>query len=227
MTGSPRLDLIVIRAHLFGVSVPAETADPAAANVALVLTGVFARQDPHAGLAIVAQASRASQLYSIGGRLPDGAVLREVYADRAVAERDGVLELLRLPRTTRGAVHVAMVSPGAPAWAGAQTAGVPGQLILADPHEFSLARSWFSGFTPEPATEQGRFVGYRLMPEPRYEREYGVKRGDLVTAINGVPFDSPDAGAALLQNASGKTVEITVQREGVVLNMTLPVDGAS
>jgi len=86
----------ILRANLFGaapgVDAPLVTADD------LLLTGTFASDDPAQGFAMLGKAADHIAVVRVGAATPDGAVLREVYPDRVVIERDGVLMALALVR---------------------------------------------------------------------------------------------------------------------------------
>jgi len=67
----------------------------------LKLVGVFASEDSSA-LAIIVSGRQPEAIYGIGDTLPGNATLRAVHADRVILERGGVLETLRLPRSSLG-----------------------------------------------------------------------------------------------------------------------------
>ena len=52
-------------------------------------------------------------------------------------------------------------------------------------------------------------------------REAGLRRGDLVTAVNGAPIGSASDLAAAIADAGGKSISLTVLREGRSLTLTL------
>ena len=78
--------------------------------------------------------------------------------------------------------------------------------------------------TPEPHEANGKFVGFRLMPGSNVGlfNQLGLQPGDIVTAINGTPLDSPAAGAqALSAAASSPQVNLSLTRGGQQLNLPI------
>ncbi len=61
-----------------------------------------------------------------------------------------------------------------------------------------------------------------LHPPKRYLRQYGLRDGDTLTAVNGVTLTDPDDLANALKGA-GKSLSLTFVRDGVQLTKTLPV----
>lgn len=202
----------VVNAHLFGEAPGAPEADAAQAAKQLVLTGTIASADPRRGFAILGDPAHGTQVFSVGSTLPNGARLEQVLADRVMIASNGASRTLLLPRGSRrgGALQIASAAADPPA-------------STLNPRQFSHARSWFSGFMARPLTSNDAFKGYVLHPQSRYKRLYGVHDGDLVTAINGVPLDSPDAAADQLQQFNGPAVSLTVMRDGVLQDLKLDI----
>ena len=51
------------------------------------------------------------------------------------------------------------------------------------------------GVETEPATENGRFVGFRLVslyPEDERMQSTGLEPGDVITSVNGQPIERPE-----------------------------------
>ena len=59
---------------------------------ALVLTGIIAYTDPKQGFAIIGGTVESTYLVRPGERLPDGSLIREIYAQHVVLEYEGRLE---------------------------------------------------------------------------------------------------------------------------------------
>ncbi|HDP89027.1 MAG TPA: type II secretion system protein GspC [Thioalkalivibrio sp.] len=197
--------------HLFGTTeVIVDTAAEAPeTKLDLKLVGVFATGDSSA-LAIIAPGRRPEALYGIGDSLPGNATLRAVYADRVVLERNGVLETLRLPRESLGAG----VSIGTPSSA---TTGIATELQRYRREAMRNPARMAEMVAAEPVEEDGRFVGYRVTPRqdlPVFE-QLGFQAGDVVTEVNGVALDTPEAGIrALRQLATARELNVTVLRNG-------------
>lgn len=188
------------------------------ASGAFLLSGVIASRDPKAGYAIVGRAGQPTRLYHAGGLLVGlgSGRLYEVYEDRVILDLEGRFETLRLPHpgsaasgtTARvlQAANVQSVRSNEPeSTAGTDTNKVP----------MSPARM-FRNLNPVPRFAAGRFGGLRLMPSPDDEEKFGVRNGDLVVAVNGVPLTNASAVNGLLANqANGHaTVSLTVLRDG-------------
>lgn len=200
--------------HLFGTTeVVVDTAAEAPeTRLDLKLIGVFATADSSA-LAIIAPGRRPEALYGIGDSLPGNATLRAVYADRVVLERDGVLETLRLPHESLGAG----VSIGTPGSASGTPTGIATELQRYRHEAMRNPARMAEMVTAEPVEENGRFVGYRVTPRqdlPVFE-QLGFQAGDVVTEVNGVALDTPEAGIrALRQLATARELNVTVLRHG-------------
>ena len=199
--------------HLFGsTDVVAETAAEAPeTKLDLKLVGVFATGDS-SSLAIIAPGRRPEALYGIGDALPGNATLRAVYPDRVILERNGALETLRLPRESLGDG----VSLGA-ASVTASTGDLASDLQRYRREAMRNPARMAEMVTAEPVQDGGRFVGYRLTPRqdlPVFE-QLGFQPGDVVTEVNGVALDKPEAGIrALRQLATARELNVTVLRNG-------------
>jgi general secretion pathway protein C len=212
---NPALQLaIILNSHLFGASPVSATAEARETTMPLILAGVIAGKDPAKGQAIIGQNAMAAKVYSVGGAIAGGATLHEVYADHVILERNGTMEILKLPRNAQG------VGP-----AGASSAPPPARASgLANTNPTLLA-----GLVRiQPVFSQGKLSGYRIFPGGSRGNtvfsQLNLKPGDLITAVNGTPLD--DAGKAMdvLQTlSSSASATVTVSRNGqpqeVNLNM--------
>jgi general secretion pathway protein C len=69
----------------------------------------------------------------------------------------------------------------------------------------------------QPYIELGTFRGFRLRPgrQSNLLRQLGLRPGDVVTSVNGVPLDSMAQAMESLRNfADSDQMDITVQRNG-------------
>jgi type II secretory pathway component PulC len=104
---------LLTNAHLFGQASPATSAAPdsAPAPAILVLTGVIASEDPAHGMGILGASPLAAKLYAVGDSLPGGGLLRSVYPDHVLFERDGAVQTLYLQkRSAVAAISAAAVA---------------------------------------------------------------------------------------------------------------------
>ena len=67
----------------------------------LQLRGTIAAGDETMAHAIIADGNGKDKVYFINDAVPGGAVLHEVYTDRVILNRAGILETLRLPRVSK------------------------------------------------------------------------------------------------------------------------------
>jgi general secretion pathway protein C len=71
-----------------------------------------------------------------------------------------------------------------------------------------------------PAVEGDYFLGYRVMKpvDPALLESLGLEPGDILTAVNGVPLDTPDYGIQLLNAMSGTgMLTFTVRRGNEII----------
>jgi general secretion pathway protein C len=153
----------------------------------------------------------------VGGALPGGVRLHEVYPDRVLLDRNGAIESLLLPRKLLGVAPAAaplMQSPGQRLAALAQNGGgaLLGGLIR--------PTAVFSG---------GKLTGYRIFPGGRTNlaafTQLGLRPGDLVTAVNGTPLDDPNRANDIFQTiGSAGSANVTVQRNGQLQDISLNLE---
>ena len=96
--------------------------------------------------------------------------------------------------------------------------GIGGEL-LALPRE-SLSQL----INMEPVMDaDGRMEGYRLTPRARraWFDSLGLVSGDLLTAVNGVPFGPDSIEQARREMSGGNDMMLTIQRDGEQLEITV------
>lgn len=221
--------LAVIRriaaARLFGESTgdPASTDDGGGAvppsSLALVLAGVFAREDPGAGRAIIGETAATGRLYGVGATLPGGARLTEVHPDRVILERGGQREALTLPRSTMpaqpatgGATNVPALAPAASASSSPSPLGAS---IAEDPARFIRWQAML---------RDGQVAGVRVYPgeQTALFTRSGLRPGDLVVAVNDSPLTDQATAAQFLRMLAGAPSSVvTVERDGRTENLSI------
>lgn len=204
--------------HIFGTaSAPAGNLNNAPdTTLALTLHGIVAgKRASDSRALIVANGDEAP--YAIGAQLPGGAVIRAIYPDRVLLERDGRVEALRLPRpddnSGGGAVSpsrgVAMQRQ--PASAQPQNLGQLRQEIANNPQRLmDVVRAM-------PVMDHGKLTGYRIYPagNPSAFNQLGLKPGDVVTGVNGIPLTDPAQSMRVLSSLkTSEQVSITLTRNG-------------
>jgi general secretion pathway protein C len=216
----------VVSAHLFGAapSARAATGSDGAPDtkLPLELSGIIAVRDPVAGYAILGERGKPTRMYRAGAPLTTGGGgrLYQVFADRVVLDFDGRLETLRLPRTTLPGFF----QPLAPVEvADTAATSAPADPASASPQtQVSLGESAFGEVNAEPNNVDGHLAGMVLHPVKQTQRQYGLRDGDMLTAVDGVEITDADVLADTLKKA-GQSLTLTVVRDGVTQTKTLPV----
>lgn len=205
-------------AHLFGAAefaaAPIDAANAPNTQLPLVLSGVMATGDPNIGYAILGEKGKQARLYWPGVSLESGpgGRLYQIFADRVVLDLNGRLETLRLPHDNPLWGVPTAQSASAESGPG-PAAGPPGP--VQDPGlVVTAAESAFSSLNVE--------QNMQLHPGKRYQREYGLRDGDVLTAVNGVEITDSDVLTNVLK-ASGKSLSLTFTRDGIQKTVNLPL----
>ncbi len=204
----------------------------------LTVLGVIAAEDPKAGLAILRSDEAGERRYAVGDEVVPGVTLDSVLPDRILLSRGGVLEALRLPRELMPGVAGSQRQPPA-ATAGnpaatmtgptTNTAGIAQPFVT--PNVVPAGIDWNRAMAdlrvdPErlarevsllPVLEGGKMVGVRVNAGPNQAlvNAMGLRPDDVVTAINGIPLDSPGRAAEVARAlADARSATIEVRRDG-------------
>ncbi len=228
------------RLHLFGTAAANNSSSaPVVAEVPetrlrLVLRGVIATSDKELARAIISEPRGEEKYYAVDDKLPGGAILKEIAADRVILQsRVGRMETLRLPKEfgKSGPVARGRVSTRP---AGSSSARnritpriTPAELrsyrdkLLSNPQELvGLIRS-------RPVREGGRIKGYKLFPgkDRALFNRLGLRSGDVIVSVNGMDLSDPANGLALLgQLSSASQMSVVVERRGRRQTVTLSLD---
>lgn len=207
----------VAQKHIFG------TATASAGNLnnapdttlALTLHGIVAgKRASDSRALIVANGDEAP--YAIGAQVPGGATIRAIYPDRVLLERDGRVEALRLPKPDDNGGGAVTQSPGMAmqrpqAYAQPQNLGQLRQEIANNPQRLmDVVRAM-------PVMDHGKLTGYRIYPagNPSAFNQLGLKPGDVVTGVNGIPLTDPAQSMRVLSSLkTSEQVSITLTRNG-------------
>jgi general secretion pathway protein C len=215
----PPLDVVAItNAHLFGAA-PLAAQDPNNAsptNVALVLTGTIASNDPQSGLAILGPTAQSAKVYAVGDMLPGNVRLHSVYADRVIIDRNGQLESLALPHPMAG--NAPPPSVGNLAATENQPIERMRRMVSEQPNLIGDV------LRATPVFDKGRVTGFRVYPgrDRTALAKIGLHPGDQVTAINGTPLDDRDRGDQILKTlSSASEARVTIIRNGQTQDLTL------
>lgn len=212
----------------------------------LKLRGVFASRDKNAARAIIADARGDEDSYKIGSQLPGGATLSEIHADRVILEHNGRFETLKLPveaadvagsdsggssgqaSTARSSVRPVDRNVNRSNIAGlsstttdnAELLGQYRNALLNDPN------SVMGLINVRPYQKDGQLVGYRLRPgkDRSLLRRFGLRSGDIVTSVNGVPMNNPVKALEVLRDLStASQISVDVLRNGAPQSFTFSV----
>jgi general secretion pathway protein C len=220
LAGNSRTDFEAITsAHLFGVP-GAEpvitTVDAPETRLDLKLRGAVAADDPAMAHAIIADGKGKDSVYFIKDKVPGGALLHEVHADRVILNRAGALETLRLPKLSKAlgqakpSMQTATSSRRPSNFAGNQSADAP--------------TSFTDIIRPQPFMPNGEMKGYRIYPgrDRRKFAALGFRPGDLVTQINGQALDNLQSGMEVFkQLGSATSINVTIERAGQPMEITV------
>lgn len=204
-------------AHIFGVQ-QAENVDAASAQITtapLVLSAVFATNDPEKGFAIIGDSAAASNVYSTGQPVRPGMTLHSVYADRVILDRGGRMEALMLPVQSLAGMQISS-APARPAQS--QFQENLRRIAETNPGAFTEI------IRPQPVFANGVQRGYRVYPGRNRQQfaKLGLQPGDLVVAINGTPLDDPQRGMEIFNTlGSSDRVNVTVERNGQSQDLSL------
>lgn len=229
----------ITSAHLFGQasapapSVAAENAPKTTLD--LKLLGVAAGGTNFPSQAIIANGSNQDQhTYAVGAALPGGAVIHSIFADRVVIAHDGRLESLSLPRPGTSIIATDMHfgnGQGVNMPSRQQDSGNSRPIVSSrfrhriEQHPESLMQY----LKVRPYEDHGKVEGYRVYPgnHAALFHRAGLKPGDLVTRIDGVPLNNGAntvKAMAQLRHAHG-TVQLQVKRQGKSIHITLHLPG--
>lgn len=213
----------IVGAHLFGMEPAAARAGAAGASepqLHLVLTGVIATSNPNEGYAILGEQGQAMRVYHAAAALVNVTIgtLYQVFPDHVVLAFGGRRETLSLPRQhpDGAGVRLARLDAITPA------AEPVLQLISGRDEPPTAAEGWFSHLYAERYNVDGR-TELRLHPAKHFQRRYGLRDGDTLIAVNGVPAGDADAVDSILR-AGGKSVALTLARNGVEETVRVPIE---
>lgn len=214
-------------ANIFGVSEKAVAQKQVKApktKLNLTLRGVLAAMPMELASVIIAQGkSGAEDIYSVGDKIPGGVLIKEIYPEYVVLERNGQLETLQLEKASgidgfgsarNSGNTVNLPSNRSP---GAALKEIRGD-ILKNPTSFG------DYALPVLVKENGKQIGYRLSPQKKGEllSELGIQSTDVITEINGVKLDKPANGISALRKLStAKNLNIVVKRNGTEVPLSI------
>lgn len=213
-------------AHLFGQFKSTEVVRSSdvtpIARSNLLLVGVLATGDDK-GLALIGNTRGRDKMYAVGSTLPGGAKVVEVLTSAVVIDVDGKLEklLLRKPgaagiRKLQGGTRSALVSnqdvrrTDSLASLRDEVVNDPAQLIRL--------------VAAKPVRRDGDQLGYKLSPRgdgKKIFKALGLRAGDVITGVNGVPLESHrNALAALESITQSSVIDLDIERRGRLIQVS-------
>lgn len=227
--------------HLFGEvgvqphveAVAEEQAQDTTLN--LQLLGVISASEPAMARAFIMADGRQQQ-FAIGEQIPGPGkvVLNKVLVDRAIIDNNGRYETLWLYDPNAATLQVPQ--PSSPAASSSGTVDMrdnAGVTQLAQTYRNQLYKnpgSLADVIQVAPASEGGKLIGYRINPgrDPAQFSKFGLKPGDIVTAINDVRLDDPQRALELynlLRTQSEASITVHRGAEELVLMVSLQNNG--
>lgn len=228
--------------HLFGqvekvsASRPVEKAiDAPDTRLNLKLSGILASSNLLSARAIIMGGKGSEDSYAIGDDLPGNAVLREIYTDRVILEYRGRLETLRLPKETLANARVSFASNKRSTKTSSRfkrAAGNANTSNLLRQYRDALMtnpQSLMNLINVSPVTDKntGRLKGYRIRPgkDRTLLKQFGLKNGDVVTGVNGIPLDNPIKALEIMRDLStASAVTLEVERNGIIESFVFQID---
>jgi general secretion pathway protein C len=219
----------VVTAHLFGgggkrLATEADAAGAPETQLALALSGIIATRNPQDGYAILGEQGKPGHLYRVGAPLEihTGGLLFRVFVDRVVLDIDGRLETLTLPRALLPGLSQVRPLEATNVATAAETAAASAAAEV-DERQVSPVQTLFGTINAEPNNVDGRMAGMVLHPAKRLQHQYGIRDGDMLTAVNGVEITDADVLASALKS-SEKSLSLTFTRDGVEQTKTLQIN---
>ena len=230
--------------HLFGKFEVKKVAPPPKIDVAsapetrlnLKLRGVFSSNDKTIARAIISDPRGDDDSYAIGDQVPGGAILNDILEDRVILERNGQLEILKLPVEALPGDATAEANSGVMNRGGrAMAPSAPIDTATADTSEIlrhyrdallNDPQSVMGLVRVQPYNRGGKLEGYRIRPgrDRQLLTKFGLRSGDVVKAVNGVPMDNPIKALEILRDLSTATsVTVDIERNGTPQSFTFQI----
>lgn len=197
----------------------------------LTLRGLVALSSQEGALAIIAQGGGEENAYKVGDKVPGGAVLHEIHADRVILERGGRFETLTLPKDktvmAEPPAQTRLPSAGGRAGLGAGPSVDVRQLQAIRDTIQNNPQEAMQLVNAQPVMDGGQLKGYRLNPgrDRKLFNSVGLRPGDIVTSVNGIPLnDMSQMGALFEQLNSANRLDITLERGGRQRQLSLSLD---
>ncbi|MEO8460369.1 MAG: type II secretion system protein GspC [Dokdonella sp.] len=249
-TSTSEASVSVAKWHLFGNSATPASAmrNAPATTLALTLRGTVADRNAKTGVAVISDAQGRERTYRVGDEIEKGATLDAVYPNHVVLTRDGAQESLQLPVDRIGAMtgatdradSIATTASGNGGTSGVtpiqNSAGSATPMFVA-PAAMNGAVDWQKTMNQvrenpaqlsqyaQPVLQDGRVLGVRVRNlDAATMARIGLQDGDMVTAVNGIPVDSPSRAAQIMATLKdANSVKVTVLRGGKATELNVGI----
>lgn len=215
--------------HLFGSTDQAPSGgaiDAPETRLNLSLNGVIASSDKRVARAFIAAGGGAEKSYRLDASLPGGAILKEIHPDRVILLRGGQFETLRMPKKVDSIVFEAPQPAETKSALNSIQPQVTREEVLQYKQKLLTAPKELAGaIRQRPVRRDGKIIGYRLFPGSDKEtfKRLGLKPGDIITGVNGMPLSDPASAMALYgQLPQMSELNIELQRGGQDMTLALP-----
>ncbi len=162
------------------------------------------------------------KLFRIGEKVK-GATLIAIFRNKVVMEVNGQQQMLMVEETRSSPGLASRASrvrePRSPRFAGTANAGDIPQAMRNMDQLIGNARV-------VPYYRGGQPYGFRVsnVVEGSQVYEHGMRSGDIIKSVNGVPIKTPqDALNAYQELQNGTTVQMEVERQGTTTSLTIPL----
>jgi general secretion pathway protein C len=209
--------------HLFGTAQAGNAGPAPDTTLAFTLHGIAAGKRAADSRALI-EANGDEEPYGVGAQLPGGVKVHAIYADRVILDRGGRLETLRLPQQgladagSSNAGHPGMAMQPPPTAMQPQNLGQLRQEIMNNPQRLmDVVRAM-------PVMDHGKLSGYRVYPagNPSIFNQLGLKAGDVVSAVNGIPLTDPAQSMRVLSTIkTSDQISVSLLRNGQMQTQVL------
>ena len=179
--------------------------------------------DQRTSIALIFDPASGEKSYHTGDQVAGAAKIAAIHADRVILSRNGRFETLALPRKE---LHQNPSDIGARKKARSQQA-IPRMKRVWQRFQ-ERPESILEWVRLDPAFSDGKFAGVTISPgkDKKFFAQFGLRKGDIVTWVNGVALTDPLKGMAVLgQLSQADTVSIRVRRGSGTHAFTFHKDG--
>ncbi|MBW6475651.1 MAG: type II secretion system protein GspC [Chromatiales bacterium] len=228
-SGTPNLELVA-GLSLFGRAEQVQAAPSAPVQapetrLSLQLRGILMQQGQGQRLALIGQGNAEEQVFRIGDEPSTGVRVHDILADRVILSRAGRFETLSLPKERMDVSAAA--SSGAARPSTAAPTGMDNELRELRNTLIQNPQDAMNLINIQPVMADGQIRGYSVRPgqDRRMFSSIGLRPGDIVTRVNGLPVSDPSQLGALYQQfTSAPTLNITVERRGRSMELSLNLE---